>query len=386
MKDKAFLMIPGPTPIPESVLLALAKHSIAHRSPEFSAIFKECSEGLKWLFQTKQDVITLVSSGTGAMEAAIYNTINQDDKILCVVGGKFGERWAEIAQMKGADVEILKHEWGTALNLNVLIERLEKDTNKEIKAVCITHNETSTGVTNPMKEIAQIVNKHGALLIVDTVTSLGAIDVQFDNWGIDIAVSGSQKGFMLPPGLGFIALSEKAWKAVDNCKFPSYYFNLKSAKKNLAKDTTPYTPGINMVVALRESLKMMQEEGLENIFKRHERLATALRAAVPALGLEFFVEDPAARSNSITAIKAPEGMDGDAFRKEMKKRFDIILAGGQDHLKGKIFRAGHLGFCCDREILATISCIEVCLAQLGYNVNFGAGSGAAAKKMLELMK
>lgn len=386
MRDKEFLMIPGPTPVPESVLLALAKHPIGHRTPEFSKIFAECSEGLKWLFQTKQDVLTFASSGTGAMEAAIYNTINKGDKILCVECGKFGERWGEIARMKGADAEIIAVEWGKALDTSVLKARLDQDSNKEIKAVCITHNETSTGVTNPLKEIAEIVNAHGALMIVDGITSLGAIEMKFDEWGIDIIVSGSQKGFMLPPGLAFIALSEKAWKVVDECEMPSYYFNLKSAKKNVAKDTTPYTPAVNMFIALREALIIMQEEGLENILKRHARHSQAIQAAIPALGLEYFVEDPARRSNAITAVKAPEGMNADDFRKAMKKRFDISLAGGQADLKGKIFRIGHLGFCCDRDILATISCMEVCLADLGYDIQFGAGSGAAAKKMYELMK
>lgn len=386
MRDKEFLMIPGPTPTPESVLLALAKHPIGHRTPEFSKIFDEVHDGLKWIFQTKQDVITFASSGTGAMEAAIYCTINPGDKVIAVVGGKFGERWGSIAKMKGADVDIISVEWGKALDINILKEKLEADSAKEIKAVCITHNETSTGVTNPLKEIAEVVNKHGALLIVDTVTSLGAIDMPFDDWGIDIAVSGSQKGFMIPPGLGFIALSEKAWQAVENCQTPSYYFNLKAARKNLQKSTTPYTPAVNMFVALKAALEIMKEEGRENIFKRHAILAAAVQAAMPAIGLKLYVEDPKVRSNSITAICAPEGINADDFRKIMKKRFDISLAGGQDHLKGKIFRIGHLGFCSPRDILATVSCIEICMAEAGFDVEFGKGSAAAAKTLFELAK
>jgi aspartate aminotransferase-like enzyme len=386
MRDKEFLMIPGPTPTPQSVLLALAKHPIGHRTPEFSQIFADVLEGLRWLFQTKQDVITFASSGSGAMEAAIYNTINPGDKVLCVVGGKFGERWRDIALMKGADVDTIDVEWGKALEISILEEILNEDTAKKIKAVCVTHNETSTGVTNPLKDISEIVNKHGALLIVDAVTSLGAINMPFDEWNIDIAVSGSQKGFMLPPGLGFIALSEKAWKAVDRCNMPSYYFNLKSARKNLLKNTTPYTPAVNLFVALEAALKMMQEEGLENIFKRHARLAACVQSAVPSLGMKLYVEDPCVRSNSISAVCAPEGMNADDFRKAMKKRFDISLAGGQEHLKGKIFRIGHLGFCSDRDILATVSCIEVCLAELGYPVEFGKGSAEAAKVILEYAK
>jgi aspartate aminotransferase-like enzyme len=386
MKDKEFLMIPGPTPTPESVLLALAKHPIGHRTPEFSTIFAEVQEGLKWIFQTKQDVITFASSGSGAMEAAIYNTINTGEKVLCVVSGKFGERWRDISKMKGALVDTIDVEWGQSLEIEVLRAKLAEDTDKKYKTVCVTHNETSTGVTNPLKEIADVVKEHGALLIVDTVTSLGAINMPFDDWGIDIAVSGSQKGFMIPPGLGFIALSDKAWKAVDQCSLPSYYFNLKSARKNLLKNTTPYTPAVNMFVALNVALKMMQEEGLENIFKRHARLASSVRAAASAMGLKLYVDCPAARSNSITAIEAPEGMNADDFRKAMKKRFDISLAGGQEHLKGKIFRIGHLGFCADRDILATVSCMEVCLAELGHSIELGKGSAAAAKTMLEFDK
>lgn len=386
MRDKEFLMIPGPTPTPESVLLALAKHPIGHRTPEFSNIFNEVHEGLKWIFQTKQDVITFASSGSGAMEAAIYNTINVGDKVLCIVAGKFGERWRDMSKMRGANVETIDVEWGKALDVNVLKQRLDADKAKEIKAVCITHNETSTGVTHPLKEVAAAVNNHGALLIVDAVTSLGAINMPFDEWGIDIAVCGSQKAFMLPPGLGFIALSEKAWAAVDNCKNPSYYFNLKSARKNLAKNTTPYTPAVNMFVALNVALNMMKEEGLENIFKRHERLSACIQAAVPAMGLKMYVEDPKSRSNSITAVLAPEGMDADVFRKAMKKRFDISLAGGQEHLKGKIFRIGHLGFCSDRDIVSTIACIEICLAELGYSIDLGKGSAAAAKSILGLVE
>ncbi|MEW5821224.1 MAG: alanine--glyoxylate aminotransferase family protein [Cyanobacteriota bacterium] len=386
MKDKEFLMIPGPTPTPESVLLALAKHPIGHRTPEFSKIFEEVTEGLKWIFQTKQDVYTFASSGTGAMEAAIYNTINSGDKILCLVGGKFGQRWGEIARMKGAIVDTLDVEWGKPLNVNSLKDILDADKNKEYKAVCITHNETSTGVTNDLESIAKVVKEHGALIIVDAITSLGAIDLPFDKWGIDIAASGSQKGFMLPPGLAFIALSDKAWKAVEQCNSPGYYFNLVAAKKNLLKNTTPYTPAVNMFVALKIALNMMQDEGLENIFKRHATLAACVRAAVPPMGLKLFVDDVNARSNSITAICPPEGLNADDFRKSVKKHFDISMAGGQDHLKGKIFRIGHLGFCAPRDILATISCMEISLATLGFDIEFGKGCAAANKTLFDLTK
>lgn len=384
MKGKDFLMIPGPTPVPESVLLAMAKHPIGHRTPEFSDIFANVSSGLKWLFQTSQDVFTFASSGTGAMEAAIFNTINQGDKVLCVESGKFGERWGKIVKAKGGIPDILNVEWGTALNIDVLKEKMAA--NPDYKAVCVTHNETSTGVTHPLKEIAEVVRSTKALLIVDAITSLGAINLEFDAWGVDMAVSGSQKGFMLPPGLAFIAVSDKAWKVVDKCEYPSFYFDLKAAKKNMEKNTTPYTPAVNLFVGLDESLRLMQEEGLCNIFIRHERLGSCVRAAVEAMGLKLYVADKAAQSNTITAVEAPEGMNAENFRKMMKKRFDISLAGGQDELKGKIFRIGTLGFCCDRDVLATVACMEICLAELGYPVELGTGSAAAAKKLMELTK
>lgn len=384
MRDKEFLMIPGPTPVPESVLLAMARHPIGHRTPEFTAIFNEVSDGLRWLFQTKQDVLTFASSGSGAMEAAIYGTVNPGDKVLAIVGGKFGERWRDLAKTKGADVDTLDVEWGKPVNIEDLKAKLYQNTSPKYKIVCITHNETSTGVTNPLKEIAQVVREYDALLFVDAVTSLGAINMPFDEWGIDMAVSGSQKGFMCPPGLGFLAVSEKAWAAVDECKNPSYYFNLRKAQKNLHKGTTPYTPAVNMFIGLKEALSIMKEEGLENIFRRHEICASAIRAAVPEMGLKMYVDDASARSNSISAILAPDGMNADDFRKAMNKRFDISMAGGQEHLKGKIFRIGTLGFCAPREVLMTISCMEVCLAELGYNVEFGKGSAAANRVVYEM--
>ena len=382
MKDKQFLMIPGPTPVPETALLAMAKHPMGHRSSEFSAVLKEVFADLKWLFQTEQDVFILTASGTGAMEAAIFNLVNPGDKVLSLVIGNFGERWAKIAKMRGADVETISVDWGQAISPEVLRQRLAQDVNKEIKFVTLTHNETSTGVTNPLKELNDIIQEHGAISIVDGVTSLGAIPVKMDEWKIDVLVSGSQKGFMIPPGLAFIACSEKAWKAHENCQNPSFYFNLAAYKKSAAESTTPYTPNVSLIMALRETLKMMKEEGLENIFERHAKLAAGIRAAVRAMGLKLLVEDDSIASNVITSILPPDGITVPDIRKTLNNDFDIVVANGQNQFKDKIFRIGHLGFVSERDVLTAVSSLEMALIKLGYNIEKGNASTAAIKTML----
>jgi len=382
MKDKQFLMIPGPTPVPETALLAMAKHPMGHRSSEFSAVLTEVFADLKWLFQTQEDVFVFTSSGTGAMEAAIYNLVNQGDKVLSLVIGNFGERWAKIAKMRGADVETISVDWGKAIAPAVLKERLAQDVNKEIKFVTLTHNETSTGVTNPLKELNYIIQEHGAISIVDGVTSVGAIPLKMDEWGIDVVVSGSQKGFMIPPGLAFLACSKKAWKAYENCKNPSFYFNFGAYKKSAADNTTPYTPNVSLIMALRETLRMMKAEGLENIFDRHARLAAGLRAGVRSMGLKLFVEDDSIASNAITAILPPDGISVPDIRKTLNKDFDIVVANGQNQVKDKIFRMGHLGFVSERDLITAIGSLEMALAKLGYKSPKGEATNAAIKALI----
>ena len=384
MKDKTFLMIPGPTPTPESALLAMAKHPIGHRSPEFSAILKEVFQDLKWLFQTKEDVFVYTSSGTGAMEAAIYNLVNPGDKVLCLIIGNFGERWAKIAASKGAIVEKIEVEWGKAIDPVVLKKRLDEDVNKEIKIVTLTHNETSTGVTNDVKTLNDIIQTHGALSVVDGITSIGAIEFKMDEWGIDVIVSGSQKGFMIPPGLAFLACSQKAWKVYEQCKYPSFYFNFGAYKKNAQDDTTPYTPAVSLIIALRETLNMMKQEGLDNIYLRHARLAKGLRSAIKAIGLKLFVEDDEIASNAITAILPPEGISVADIRKTLKNDFDIVVADGQGQLKGKIFRMGHLGFVSERDMIASVGALEMSLYKLGYKFKKGAGTEALITTMMQM--
>ncbi len=369
MKDKQFLMIPGPTPVPERALLAMAKHPMGHRSSEFSAIMKEVYQNLKWLFQTQEDVFVYTSSGTGAMEAAIFNLVNPGDKVLSLVIGNFSERWAKIAEMRGADVERINFDWGQAVDPAIVKQRLEQDVNKEIKFVTLIHNETSTGVTNDLQTLAAMIKEHGALSIVDGVTSVGALPVKMDEWGVDVLVSGSQKGFMIPPGLAFLACSKKAWAVYENCKNPSFYFNFGAYKKSIAENTTPYTPNVSLIVALKETLDMMKEEGLENIYARHAKLAAMVQKGVQDLGLKLFVENEAARSNVITAIWPPEGVSVPDIRKTLNKDYDLVVANGQGKVKDKIFRIGHLGFVSERDVLTALGALEASIKKLSGNLS-----------------
>jgi len=379
MDDKHMLMIPGPTPVPEKVLLALSKHPIGHRSGEFSQIMAEVTQNLKWLHQTENDVLVLTVSGTGAMEAGIINFLSPGDRILVGSNGKFGDRWAAMSAAFGLEVEKITADWGKPLDTEQFREKLSADTEKKIKAVIITHSETSTGVLNDLETINRHVKEHGeALMIVDAVTSLGAVNLPVDEWGIDVVASGSQKGYMIPPGLGFVSVSPKAWEAYKTAKLPRFYLDLGKYSKTAAKNSNPFTPPVNLVVALQAALRMMQAEGLESIFARHQRLMRATREAVKALSLPLFGPDEAA-SPAITAV-APVSVESEQIRAVMKKRFDISLAGGQDDYKGKIFRIGHLGFVSDRDILAAIGALEATLRELGYeSMTPGAGIAAAAR-------
>ncbi|MDJ0516617.1 MAG: alanine--glyoxylate aminotransferase family protein [Trichodesmium sp. MO_231.B1] len=384
MDDKLMLMIPGPTPVPETALLAMAKHPIGHRSGDFSKIMAEVTENLKWLHQTKNDVLVLASSGTGAMEAGIINFLSPGDRVLCGCNGKFGDRWAEVATAYGLNVEKITAEWGKPLDTEEFRQQLEADKDKQIKAVILTHSETSTGVLNDVETINSYVKAHGeALIIVDAVTSLGAVNLPVDELGLDVVASGSQKGYMIPPGLAFVAVGGKAWTAYETAKLPRYYLDLGKYRKDAAKNTTPFTPPVNLFFALQATLRIMQAEGLENIFARHERLKNATRAAVKALGLPLLGLDAVA-SSAVTAVAPPPEVEAEKVRAIMKKRFDIALAGGQDHLKGKIFRIGHLGFVCERDILSAVAALEATLGELGYeSFTSGAGVTAASKVLTE---
>jgi aspartate aminotransferase-like enzyme len=380
MDDKLMLMIPGPTPVPEQVLQAMAKHPIGHRTGEFSEIVGEITAGLKWLHQTEQDVLVLASSGTGAMEAAIINFLSAGDKVIVGNNGKFSDRWVKVAKAFGLDVEEITAPSGQPLDPEAFKARLEADTDKTIKAVIITHSETSTGVISDLEQISAYIKAHGALSIVDAVTSLGATSVPIDAWGLDVVASGSQKGYMMPPGLGFVSVSAKAWEAYKTATLPKFYMDLGKYSKNAAKNLTPFTPPINLYFALQAALKMMQKEGLEAIFARHDRHKRATQAAMVAIGLPLYAA-AGCGSPSITAVAGTDRVDVEAVRSAMKKRFDIALAGGQDELKGKIFRIGHLGFVSDRDILTAVSSIEAVLLGMGHEFVPGSGVAAAAKEL-----
>ena len=350
-------MIPGPTPVPERVLDALGRHPIGHRSKDFQNLVKSTTENLKWLHQTNNDVITITGSGTAAMEAGIINSLSKGDKVICAENGKFGERWVKVAEVFGLDVIKISAEWGKPLNPNQFKEVLEKDKNKEIKAVILTHSETSTGVINDLETISRHIKDHGkALCIVDCVTSLGACNVPTDEWGLDIVASGSQKGYMIPPGLSFISVSDKAWEFIEKSNLPKFYLDLKAYRKSLKAYSNPFTPAVNLVFALEESLNMMKEEGLENIFNRHNKHKLAVSKAMIAMNLKLFADDKSL-SPAITAIET-KSFDAEDFRKTIQEKYDICLAGGQDHLKGKIFRIGHLGYVNDKDIISVISAIS----------------------------
>ena len=381
MQDKLTLMIPGPTPVPETVLKAIGRHPIGHRSGDFQEIVRRTTEQLQWLHQTSGDVLVITGSGTAAMEAGMINTLSRGDRVLCGDNGKFGERWVKVARAYGLDVEVIKAEWGQPLDTEAFRCALEADTAKQIRAVILTHSETSTGVINDLQTICGHVKAHGtALTIADCVTSLGATNVPMDAWGIDVVASGSQKGYMLPPGLSFVAMSDRAWEAYDRSDLPKFYLDLGPYRKTAAKNSNPFTPAVNLYFGLEAALEMMQSEGLEAIFTRHSRHRAAAQAGMKAIGMPLFAAEGHG-SPAITAV-APEGIDAELLRKTVKERFDILLAGGQDHLKGKVFRIGHLGFVCDRDVLTAVSAIEATLQSLGlHQGKMGSGVAAAAEAL-----
>ena len=353
-------MIPGPTPVPERVLEALGRHPIGHRSKDFQSIVKSTTENLQWLHQTKNEVLTITGSGTAAMEAGIINTLSKGDKVICGENGKFGQRWVKVAEEFGLEVIQINAEWGKPLEPEKFKNILENDLNKEIKAVILTHSETSTGVMNDLKTISQYIRNHKkALSIIDCVTSIGAYNVPTDEWELDVVASGSQKGYMIPPGLSFISMSTKAWEANELSNLPKFYLDLKSYKKSLLNNSNPFTPSVNLMFALDEALKMMKEEGLKNIFQKHERHKQAISEAAKKLNLKLFASEKSL-SPSITAIET-QSFDAESFRKSIQVKYGIQLAGGQDHLKGKIFRVGHLGYINDLDIISAITAIGLTL-------------------------
>ncbi|SCG86261.1 pyridoxal-phosphate-dependent aminotransferase family protein [Methanobacterium congolense] len=378
---ETLLMIPGPTRVAPRVLKAMSENIVNHRSALFGEILKDTNEMMSEVFQTENDSYLITGSGTAAMEAAVGNIVEKGDKVLNIVGGKFGERFMQITEAHGGSPTELSVEWGHAVNPEDVKYILEED--EDIKAVTIVHNETSTGVANPIAEVGKVVKDYDALYVVDTVSSLGGDDVFVDGYGIDICVTGSQKCLAAPPGMAAITLSDDAWNVVDKTETSTYYLNMKKYKKSGDKvpPETPYTPSVSLMYAMREALNIIMEEGLEQRVIRHKMAAKATRAGVKALGLELFAEESAA-SNTVTAIKMPEGVTDKDMRGTMRNKYHIELAGGQDHLKGNVFRIGHMGNITHREILTTMSALEMTLKELGFDITLGEGVAAVADTYL----
>jgi aspartate aminotransferase-like enzyme len=377
MLKKNFLFTPGPTMVPPEVLAAEAQTMIHHRTPQFSAILADVTAGMKELVGTEHDVFVIAGSGTAAMETAVCNIVSPGDKVVCVQAGKFGERWTELCERYGADPIIVEKEYGQSFGADDLAPVLRSE--PDVKAVYITQSETSTGALSDVAAIAALTREAGALCIVDAITGIGIQEFRMDEWGVDIAVTGSQKGLMMSPGLAFIAVGPRVWPAVEACTSPRYYLDLAAMKKSAAKQTTPYTSAVSLVRAAQASLAMMRAEGLDEVVARHARLAHATRSAVQALGLELLAATPA---NVVTAVRAPEGLDSDKLVKLLRDKYGVTIAGGQGELKGKIFRIGHMGYVGEFDILAAVGALERALAELGYAFEAGAGLAAAQKVLM----
>jgi len=378
---KQYLLSPGPTPIPNEVSLAMSKTMIHHRTPEFAESFNEARTGLKTLFGTDNDVLMFASSGTGAMEAAVANLFSPKEKVLVVNGGKFGERWLRISQAFDLEVIEIKVEWGKAVRVSEVKQQL--DAHPDLKGILVQASETSTAVVHPVREIAELTRDNGPLLVVDGVTAVGVLPVAMDAWGIDVLVTGSQKALMLPPGLGFIGLSDRAWAKTREAKSHRFYFDLQLEKKGQSKGSTAFTPAVSLVFGLCAALRMMKNEGLDRVYARHERMARATRAAAVALGLRLLAPDDP--SPAVTGIYVPEGADGDALLDYLRARMGITFAEGQDHLQGKIVRIAHVGHMGAFDVIIAISGLEMAFKKFGLAVTLGQGVAAAQDVLMEAL-
>jgi alanine-glyoxylate transaminase/serine-glyoxylate transaminase/serine-pyruvate transaminase len=363
-----FLQIPGPTNVPDRILRAMDRSTIDHRGPEFAELGLEVLHGLKGIFKTEQPVVMYPASGTGAWEAALVNTLSPGDKVLMVETGQFATLWSNLAKRFELDVELIPGDWRSGVDTGQVEEALIADKDHAIKAVCIVHNETSTAVTSNIAAVREAMNRaaHPALLMVDTISSLASIDYRHDEWGVDVTVSGSQKGLMLPPGLSFTAISEKALAASKVSKFAKSYWRWDEMLKTNEKGFFPYTPATNLFYGLREAIAMLNEEGLENVFARHDRYAEATRRAVNAWGLEVLCRNPEEYSSSLTAVLLPDGHNADTFRKVVLDNFDMSLGSGLGKVAGKVFRIGHLGDFNDLTLMGTLSGVEMGLRLFGF--------------------
>lgn len=376
---KKRLFTPGPTPVPEPVMLRMAQPMIHHRNPEFMEILTRVHEDLKYLFQTKQPVLVLTCSGTGGVEATMVSMFSPGDKLIAVNGGKFGERWVDMARKYTGNCVELKVEWGTSIQPEEIIAALKQ--HPDAKGVYFTHSETSTGTATDVRAMAKAIREHSdALICVDGITAVGAHELRFDEWGLDVCVTGSQKGLMMPPGLALVALSERAIKAIETAKLPSYYLSLKKALKSYQNNDTPFTPAVSLIVGLDASLQMIKAEGIEQVWKRHQRLSAACRTGCEALGMRLFSNSP---SFAVTPVWLPEGVEWKTFNNILKLENGITVAAGQDAFAGKIFRISHLGFYDELDMLTVIGALEMTLKKINYPFEVGSGVSAVMKAFLE---
>jgi len=374
VRKPEILMTPGPTPVPAEVLLAQASPIVYHRGPGYAAVLRECTEGLQWLLGTSNDVLTFTTSGSGAMESAVVNCFSPGDRVLVASVGNFGERFGKICRSYGLDVKPLDYDWGKVARASDVAAALEPS----IKGVLIQHSETSTGVVNDIESIASVVRDHPALFIVDTVSGAGASPLLVDEWGIDIAAGGVQKAIMMSPGIGFLSVSPKAWKAYESATCPRFYFDWGPVRDaySRAEPENPYTPAVSLYLGLQAAIRLLREEGLVEVYARHRRLSRAVKSGAQALGLDLVGED-LDRAVCVTAIRAPEGIDGDALTALVRERFGIVFAPGQGKWKGKVFRIGHLGYVEAGDVLQAMAALESCLSEMGYPAKPGAAVAAA---------
>jgi len=370
---KSYLLAPGPTPVPPEVLAAMSQPVIHHRTPQFAAVLADVQDGLRELYGTSEDVLVLASSGTGAMEGSVTNLCSPGDEVIVVNGGKFGERWTKICQTYGLTVREIRVEWGRAVAWQMVQTAL--DEYPKARAVYLQASETSTCALHPVAEIAKITRARDTLLVVDGITAVGVLPLPMDELGIDVLVTGSQKALMLPPGLAFVALSPRAWSAVDRAKLPRFYFDFKRERKGVAEKSTAWTPAISLINGLKASLDLMRAEGWANVYARHERLARATRAGAEALGLSLLARE--SPSPAATAVNLPSGVDGSALFRYLRDKMRVTFAGGQDQLKGKIIRIAHLGYVGAFDVVVAIAALELGLKHFGATVELGRGVGAA---------
>ncbi len=382
MRGPQIFLSPGPTTVPVRVAHAEGRPMVSHRSSDFSAVFRQMTEGVQAVFRTKNDLLTLTASGTGGMEAVAANLFSAGDQVLVASVGNFGDRFRKILESFGIVVEYMEFPWGQAVDPAAIRARLEQDTEHRLKAVVLQHNETSTGVANPIAAVSAARGDHPAILVVDSISGMAAVPLETDLWNVDVVIAASQKAFMSPPGLCFVSLNERAWQLYERSTLPKYYFDFGLAKKNLAKYQTPHTPAVSLVYAVAEATAMIAEEGLDAVLAAHALRRDIVRAGVEAIGLRPLVQNVEYASPAVSCIVAPEGIAPDAIRKIMKEKYNVHIASGMGKLKDSTFRIPHLGYMNNMDLLSALAALEMALAELGYAFPLGAGVAAAQRVMM----